>query len=429
MRRALSALVLSFFMYEPHAEENVLSGDSLYKSVVQYFEFGVHRTGTRADQNTTSWLYDELTAAGLDVETNEFELLQFFPGDQKFHVEGRRLDVFPHWFPRETSGELRAQVERYEGQDLEGKIAYFPAEMNHPWYAIDPAKLSAQAAESGAVAAVFALPHPSGRIYATNAREPYLQRPLPIPTVVMGEDDEDAILRAIELRQSAVLVSEGEARKTKAANVVARYPAITKEGVPWVVVSTPTSGWFGVAGERGPGVALWLGIAKYVAARGTQVNWLFIATSGHELGFMGLPHSKKELPAANEVVMWLHLGASIATREWKENNGELVPLDRETSQAALYLSTEIPDDVGGLFRQLSTLPVKDIEALGAGQSELFDIHMQGFPAAGFVGAHRYFHTPADTPEVTSAELLDPYGNAMRAFVDFFASGNVERSIQ
>ncbi len=51
---------------------------------------------------------------------------------------------------------------------------------------------------------------------------------------------------------------------------------------PWVIISTPQSGWFTCGGERGPGIAMSRALSEWAAQKNFPVRWLFIATSGHE---------------------------------------------------------------------------------------------------------------------------------------------------
>ena len=58
------------------------------------------------------------------------------------------------------------------------------------------------------------------------------------------------------------------------------YEVIGKlnRGKKLVVVTTPSSGWFQCAGERGAGVALWLGLARWAARQKTDFSYQFVAS-------------------------------------------------------------------------------------------------------------------------------------------------------
>jgi hypothetical protein len=237
---------------------------------------------------------------------------------------------------------------------------------------------------------------------------------------VVAARDHQVLARALASGATVQLRSEGEKRASVAVNVIARYPAAPLPDAPWVVVSTPSSGWFRAAGERGGGIALWLDLAQYIGARETGLNWLFVANSGHELDFMGARHSLPTMPPPAEVTLWLHLGASIGARRWREQDGELLPLDEVHEHNILYSSDALLSVVSGVFDRVPSLQILSAKGLGQQQSELATIIATGYRAFGLVGSHHFFHTPQDTPAVTSAQLLAPYGEALRRLVDHVA---------
>jgi hypothetical protein len=55
-----------------------------------------------------------------------------------------------------------------------------------------------------------------------------------------------------------------------------------------IVVSTPTTGWFTCTCERGSGIAVYLALARTVASTTADLNFVFVATAGHEVGHGGM---------------------------------------------------------------------------------------------------------------------------------------------
>ena len=395
-----------------------LSGERLFERVERYAAFGAHRTGGASDRATSRWLEDALSSFGFAVERQPFVVRQFFPGEQRLELADRSVSVFPHWLPRASSEPIRARLAPLGDADLAGRIAFLAPERAGEWYRVRPSALAEAAARKGARALVIALPHPSREIYATNAAAPYLERALPIPTVILAASDAAHVAATMESGAPATLVSTGDHRSVEAVNVVAHHPPVPIEGAPWVVVSTPTSGWFQCAGERGPGIALFLGLAEWVAGRGdaSGFNWLFVANSGHELSFAGARHSMELAPAATDVRAWLHLGASIGARKWTEHGGVLSPLEQAHEFNPFFYAPQLDPAAVAAFATIPDLEVLPAAELRRAHSELGEILHAGYPAAGFVGPHRFFHTPKDTPDVTSPALLAPYGAALREFV-------------
>jgi hypothetical protein len=411
----LSVLPLGCVGVEPVGAP--LSGQRLFERVKHYASLGEHRTGDVADRETSQWLAEELTSLGFAVERQPFSVTQFFPAEQRLEVEGKSISVFPHWLPETTKAPIEAPLAPLGSEELSGKIAYLAPELAGEWYRVRPSKAAETAAGKGALALAIALTHPSGEIYATNAAPPFLGQRLPIPTVILAAQDAPSLAAAMESGAPATLLSAGEHRTVEATNVIARYPATPVPGAPWIVVSTPTSGWFRCAGERGGGVALWLGLAEWVAGSDGAAarNWLFVANSGHELSFAGAHQSMGLVPPPEDVGAWLHLGASIGARKWAYEGGDLEPLERVHDFNRLFYAPELKPLAESAFSSVPDLEVLPATELRRAHSELGEILHAGYSAMGFVGPHRFFHTPRDTPEVTSPALLAPYGEALRAF--------------
>jgi hypothetical protein len=132
---------------------------------------------------------------------------------------------------------------------------------------------------------------------------------------------------------------------------------------------------------------------------------------------MGARRSLPAMPPPEEVALWLHLGASIGARRWREQGGELVPLDGVHEHNVLYSSDSLFSVVSRAFYRVPSLQMLSAKGLDQRQSELATIIATGYRAFGLVGSHHFFHTPQDTPAVTSAQLLAPYGEALRRLVD------------
>jgi hypothetical protein len=49
---------------------------------------------------------------------------------------------------------------------------------------------------------------------------------------------------------------------------------------------------------------------------------------------------------------------------------------------------------------------------GPASGELVLVMEAGYPSFGFFGRHRFFHPPADDPDVTAPELLEPIAMAL-----------------
>jgi hypothetical protein len=153
-----------------------------------------------------------------------------------------------------------------------------------------------------------------------------------------------------------------------------------------LVVSTPLTGWFTCGGERGPGIALWLRMARMLARSTRPV--LLLGTAAHEIAHRGMEQALAELgPKPEDVALWLHFGASIAATATDRNYGVTSP------QFVIGMpQTEA-------MAQRALVPVMRGYATGtpaaAGEAgQIIGAGHQRF--VGLIGSFPQFHTPGDT---------------------------------
>ena len=101
---------------------------------------------------------------------------------------------------------------------------------------------------------------------------------------------------------------------------------------------TPRSGWHANASERGGGLVCWLETMRaVVAARGRPRTVRFVASSGHELGHLGLHDYLHRNPTlARDALAWVHFGANIGT---STGDTGMTPSDDRLRDAALRAFT------------------------------------------------------------------------------------------
>ena len=394
-----------------------LSGQALYSDVKTYANFGEHRTGGAADVATSQWVLDELQASGIKTSLQPFALTQFFNVQSELIVDGVNVEAFPHWLPKATEETgIVAPLAYIEKSDLSGFIAYVTPKQTGLWHRADISRYAEIAASKGALALIVAVPHPSGEIYVRNAAKPWLQKTLPIPTVVVAKGSHAVIDKAKRHSETVSLKLLGKLdKKAQANNVIGKI----NRGNRWIVISTPTSGWFQAAGERGGGVALFLGLARWLSsedAKHFNHSILFIANSGHELNYMGAHHSMTLAQDAKDVDRWLHLGASIGARSWQETEQGLQPLAKAHQYNVLFAHPQLLQQAKNAFSGVPDLTVESTDNLPSANGELVGFINDGYQAMGMVGNHRFFHTPRDIADVTSAELLAPYGEAVKQLI-------------
>lgn len=388
--------------------QGFLSGRALYLDVEQYAGFGEHRTGTEVDRRTARWLKEKLEGVGVTVELDPFHVPQFFPEKVSLRVDGKAIACFPMWPPKTTgsagvSGTMGKANADGSG-DCRGKLAVvaFPAGAASTPRSGHAAIVNALA-KAGAAAVIGVTPSIPGELVAQNSARG--DDPWPVPVVLVGTKDEAALEEGAH--GELVLTGRSEARAV-AQEVIGRL----ERGKKWMVVSTPYSGWFRCAGERGPGIALWLGVARWAAHHRSESSYLFVASSAHELGYRGAAHFlETKAPKPAEVTAWIHLGAGIACYEWEATPRGPRRLDRPYGRRRLLSNRE--DVVALLGRTFGGVPGLKPQLTDRAEGEVAMMFAKGYRALGFEGAHPWHHLPGDVPEkTTSAELLGPVGAAL-----------------
>jgi hypothetical protein len=389
-----------------------LSGAKLYDDVITYYNLGEHRTASDVDLRTSRWLADQLRAAGLQATFQTFGLRQFFLRQSRLSIDDKPIRCFPLWYPRSTgSSPINAPLVVHDKnarrQTLPGKIAVVnfpfdagPAITERSGYA----EIIQAAAKAGASAVVAITEGATKEIIALNS--PAGSEPWPVPVVLAGERDAQVLVRAAASAKGASLLLDGfDDQDAAARNVIARL----NRGKDLIVVSTPQSGWFRCAAERGPGIALFLGLARWASRRPSGSSFLFVSTSGHELGGLGMRAFLKELaPAPGRVLCWLHLGAGIAAYSWEETATGWKRLQEPDSRRSLMSSSNLVPLLTTTFAGLAGLTPTTDRALG----EFEFILKAGYRTFGIAAGHRFHHTPADSPEMTGPEILEPVGGAL-----------------
>ena len=395
------------------ATHPALTGSRLYADVVRYADFGDHRTATDADVASSRWLADELRAAGFATELAPWQHQQFFIDAHRLAVADAVIDSFPLWWPRATGpegvnaplallrpdaadGALRGRIGLVSTPPVRGLIV--------PGNGIGDAV--EQAARQSAVGLVMINESPMGEIVALNAMAGL--DPWPIPVLIAGQRDAPALQRAAESGAAASMLIDGTLIPDATAyEVIGRLD----RGGGTIVVSTPSSGWFSCAGERGPGIAIWLALARWAASARPDASFCFVASSGHELDAVGIRQFfEHAAPEPGATRSWLHLGAGIATYAYE--TGPTGPRQTSRPDAAARLQTndaEVLPKLEQAFGRTTELRPMLTERPGG---EMSYMASRGYQVWGLAGLCALHHMPIDLPaRITGPELLEPVARA------------------
>jgi len=380
----------------------------LYADVRSYFHLGEHRTGTDTDRLTQAWVAQRMQAQGYAVTQQDWHVLQFFPDDVRVIYGDLNIDAWSLWTPS-PSQRLSAPLVTVETLDDAGQakdsIALVEVLDGDRWRIPDYDRVLF---DVGAVGAIYVTGRGStGYLYAENASANSVNRIRELPAVVIGCRGRDRLLHHYRPGEPAGLWVEGAlAPDTRSSNIIATLD----RGGPGIVISTPSSGWFRAGGERGSGLALWFALSNWAVSKDFPVSFMFVANSGHELDFYGAERLFESgvLPAPEQTLAWLHLGASIGTPAWHQD-GAILRRDPGISGGNLLSVERFLPQLARSFAAIDALQPQPHRAIG----ELGRVVAKGYPGFGLVGGGNIWsHSHADTPESVSAETLAEVATAL-----------------
>jgi hypothetical protein len=354
-------------------------GAGLFRTVFEYAALGPHhRTGTPEDAATLDWFEGKLRALGAETERQPWTFDRY-DADWALTAGGALIPSLPLFY--EGTGDV--DVTNPAVVSLRpGGAASLPG--------LTEAVRAARAA--GQPALVITTDVPGGRLFAIN-RAP---GPAPdIPTLLAGQTARERLAGGnVRLRMRAEIVPGNS------ANVVGR---LGRGGDSQrLLLTTPLSGWFRCAGERGTGIAVLLAVAEALAAEGVPL--LVTGNSGHELEDLGAHRYLDSGPDCRAV---FHFGASVAAGEPARRGGLQLT-------SALEVRAWVPGReplLRRIFRRLGKKPVfVAVEAHAdpdcwRGESRAWC--QLGKPLISMAGGFPLFHTPADLPaRATTPALLE-----------------------
>lgn len=392
------------------AAADPLSGSALYADVKTYSGLGEHRTGTAGDNATTAWLARALRAAGYEVERQGFDYPVFDLVRSDMTLGGRTIEGFPYWTPGTTPAVGVTGALSLTGGP--GTIMLVDLPMG-AGVGLDapPPKPIADAVATRPLAVVAITESALGMMTALN-RNPKAA-PWPMPVLLVAGAEAAALKAAATAGATATVRLVGTTTTRTAENVIGRRARPGKH----LVVSTPKSGWLHCAGERGSGIAIWLGLARWLAAS-TEHNLTVVAASGHEFdGYGGDRFTEQLAPKPADTKLWVAIGANVASYDFARVGGQLVRQTGPQSPRVLGCSGPLRAAAAKAFAgQRDYATPLDLDGQTA-PGELGHFRALGYrPLVGLVASHPLHHTRLDLPDVTDGAMLEPVARGLASVI-------------
>jgi hypothetical protein len=348
--------------------------------VEAYSSQGFHRTGTAVDQASAQWLAEEVRQAGLEAALEAFPLSRVDPIATTLTIGDRRIDGVPLFDGAFTGPDgVRGRL---------GSVAVTPGGSGDAEIATAP--LAVNLASRGPLGAARRVGRHAAIVAVTGGRRPGLcpsnadafLEPFG-PPVLQVSSVEIAWLQAQAVAGATAHVVAHVARTAVTAdNVTATLPGSMPD-LPPVVVMTPRSGWYTCASERGGGLACWLEIMRGLRTARLPRPVLFVASSGHELGHLGIDaYIARRSDLVATAATWLHLGANIGAA----TDSTITVQASDDHQEARLIDVLKASGLTVTNRlQRGSVPAGEAEA----------VHRGGGRYASVIGGNALFHHPDD----------------------------------
>ena len=356
-----------------------------------YSAEGFHRTGTAVDRASADRLVALARSAGAVARLEPFDLPRLDPVDAFLEIDGRRIEGLPMFDAPSTNRDgIAGAIGPIEGTGSDRPIALTMAAPNAD---VELRKVR-DASRHRALLVVTTGQRPG--LCPVNATD--FTQPFGPPVLQVGSEHLAAIEHAVKSGGQVRLVAHSTRTAATAFNVVAEAHGTRPELKP-VCVMTPRSGWYLNASERGGGLASWLEAIRAAAATKPRRTVRFVASSGHELGHLGLHSYLDRNPSlASGALAWVHLGANIGA-----STGPTAMTCSDTRVEAAAL------------RALGAYGIDDLPRTPAAQvgGEALTISRKGGRFVSFIGRNAWFHNPRDTwPDAVDPQAVARFALAV-----------------
>lgn len=401
-------------------------------------------SGSPEDAGLHAWLAEALDAlpAMRDIATHRFAIPSFEVQRASIEIPDRLAPtVMPlHYSGVTPGGGVEGPLLDVGGDGLldfllpanvAGRIVMLEGERFVHGESASLRRKLARLEADGAIGAVVSIPEaPNNLIMAHNrdSRDPTGT----LPTLVISSHDAEA-LRA-HAGATARLTLEADSRPASAEAAFGRNTSGWLPGHDssrWLVIGTPVNSWLLAGAERGPGIAVFLGLADHLAERVQREGPLpypvyFVATGGHEIFQLGLQRFFA-CTEAEHIGAYVHAGSGLVSRGHRgASSGAPEPRDGLTHTRMLNVSENpmLRALVNPAFSEPGVQPLLDVSPAVFRPGESRVAWQLGIPLLGITGSNAYHHTAGDDESQIIHQALPAMLRAFRETVDGLLDSNL-----
>ena len=367
-----------------------------------YGEQGIHRTGTIVDRISGDWLATEVRKCGLKPVRETFTINRVDPLTASLSSDGRRIEgvmLFDGGFT-DAAG-VSGRMGPLANDTPIGLTEIVPNTAG-----IGPLAEARRQNRHRAIVVVTRGGRPG--LCPSNA-EDFLHSFG--PPVLQVSSIEAGWLTDLARRGSEVtLIAQAKRTPSEAFNVTASIQG-TDRALPPLVIMTPRSGWWTCASERGGGIACWIELMRAMRGMKPARDVLFVASSGHELGQLGIEiYAERRPDLIKHSHAWIHFGANIGAAQDPGNTIQASDDEMENMMAERIAAVGLAID--------RRVPRGTIPGGEAGV-----VHRGGGRYMSIIGRNALFHNPADRgPGAVDPGVIARFAAAFTSIAKTLAAG-------
>lgn len=366
-----------------------------------YEQQGIHRTATETDRNSGDWLMGQVRECGLKPGRENFNISRVDPVASSLSATGRRIEGLPLFDGGFT-----------DGAGVRGRVGALGSSAE-----IGVTEIAPNTAERGALGearrqsrhlAIIAITRGGRPGLCPSNAESFLH-PFGPPVLQVSSEEAGWVNGLAHEGKQAVVIAQAGRTPSESFNVTASI-AGSDPKLPPLVIMTPRSGWWTCASERGGGIVCWLELMRAIRAMKPAREVLFVASSGHELGQLGIEiYAERHAGLIQHSRAWIHFGANVGAAQDPGNtiqasDDEMEALEAEhLTSAGLKIDRRVPR---------GTVP--------GGEAGV--VHRGGGRYMSIIGRSALFHNPVDRgPEAVDPSMIARFAGAFQAIAQGLAS--------
>lgn len=366
----------------------------------EYEQQGIHRTATDVDRVSGEWLVNQVRAAGLTASRETFTIKRVDLAATVLRSAAYRIDGVPLFDGGFT-----------DAAGVTGRLG--PLASDAP---IGLVEIAPNTAGAGALAEARRQNRHRAIVAVTRGGRPGLcpsnaenfLHPFGPPVLQVSSTESDALTALARDGKEVTVIAHVARTDADAFNVIAKIPG-AKADAP-LVIMTPRSGWWTCASERGGGIACWLELMRALHSTKPSRDILFVASTGHELGQLGIEIFAERRPdLIKHARAWIHFGANVGAAQEPGNNIQASDDEMEGMMSTRFAAAGI-----AIARRVPRGTVPGGEA-GV-------VHRDGGRYMSIIGRSALFHNPADRgPEAADPRAIANFSAAFTSIAGELAS--------